>query len=244
LKPNTAIQNDGLYEKLPHPVLWQVNAQGMRSDHPVDRQSERYRIMIYGDSEVFGISVPIEDTIASQMEALDSRVEALNLGVFGYNAAQVAEHVERTAPLYHPDMVVYVVNENDTYDAIKPAPIVALSKVLQLIYFGYRVFYVEPEQRLLRYAPERLAALNRELGRVAAWCAQHDVPVLFALFSHLTSCPSSIVGESASMWTFVAIALPPATGTAPCRTPRSPAPSTASPSSPAASHTASGCPPA
>jgi hypothetical protein len=138
--------------------------------------------MIYGDSEVFGISVPIGGTIASQMEALDSRVEALNLGVFGYNAAQVAEHVERTAPLYHPDMVVYVVNENDTYDAIKPAPIVALSKVLQLIYFGYRVFYVEPEQRLLRYAPERLAALNRELGRVAAWCAQHDVPVLFALF--------------------------------------------------------------
>ncbi len=101
LKANTKIHYQGLYEKH-DPVTWEINQQNLRSDHIENKTSNKFRILTYGDSETYGWSVDIQNSWQRVMEQIDPNVEVLNVGVPGYNAENVSDHMQYTIAEYHP----------------------------------------------------------------------------------------------------------------------------------------------
>ena len=81
------------------------------------RQPGTRRIMIFGNSTVLGRSVPRDRTVTEQLERLLNRcgvkTEVINAGVQGYSTGQVLLHIQRLAPLYRPDIVIYGFCLND-----------------------------------------------------------------------------------------------------------------------------------
>src|SRR5689334_10922314 len=137
LAPDARVTFEGLVEPLPGPVVWQVNAQGLRDDRATAPKGGRFRVAVYGDSEAFGWSVALADTFEKRMEAIDDRVEVLNLGVPGYNVTDVADQIARTTPALDPDLVLYVVNNNDSEKPYRISPIASRS----YLYLWARVIY-------------------------------------------------------------------------------------------------------
>jgi SGNH hydrolase-like domain, acetyltransferase AlgX len=102
-----------------------INGQGLRDE--VDFPSEHpgvQRILLLGDSFVFGVGVPFEDTLGEQLErALNTGeegsepVEVVAAGVPGYGPDDYALLAERWVPRLHPDLVVVAFfTGNDIYD--------------------------------------------------------------------------------------------------------------------------------
>jgi lysophospholipase L1-like esterase len=73
--------------------------------------------MFIGDSTVLGYSVPQDKTVSAQHQQLFQRkglnVEIINAGVEGYGTDQSLLLMERLIPLYHPDIVIYGLCQND-----------------------------------------------------------------------------------------------------------------------------------
>jgi hypothetical protein len=113
-KPDIRLSFDGVFERLSDTITWQTNSAGVRHEGEIGPLGQRFRVAAYGDSETFGWSLELEDTFERRMEALDPRVEVLNFGVPGYNVTNVRDHMERTVPLFEPDLVLYLVHKNDS----------------------------------------------------------------------------------------------------------------------------------
>ena len=147
-RPNIELPFAGVFTRLPHEVVWQTNAQGLREDHEIGPPSARYRVATYGDSETFGWSVALDETFQRQMQALDPRVEVLNFGVPGYNVINVREQLERTVPRFEPDLVIYLVNKNDFNEPVHFTPL-SYSHVLLHLRFLWH-FTVGKKIRLMQ----------------------------------------------------------------------------------------------
>lgn len=180
LRPNSRIVFRGLKEPLERPVVWRINAQGLRAERDMV-DTKRYRILTYGDSQTFGWLVDIQHTFQKQMESKDPRVEVVNMGIPGFNVAQVAEHLIRTASRFSPDLIVYAINNNDTDDAIRPLSSLRHSRLSQWLYLAYQTYIAEVEQPQ-RQSGERMKKLEDELLRIAGFCGQNNVPLILALF--------------------------------------------------------------
>lgn len=100
------------------PVRFRTNADGLT---PVTARREKppgtVRIMLFGDSTVLGRSVPPEATVQAALRRLlerrGYRVDVVNAGVEGYSTDQALLRMERLIPLYRPDLVAYVLCDND-----------------------------------------------------------------------------------------------------------------------------------
>lgn len=102
-----------------------INGQGLRNevDFPPEHPGVR-RILLIGDSFVFGVGVPLQDTLGEQLErALNTDaqgsapVEVVAVGVPGYGPDDYALLAERWVPRLHPDLVVVgLFTGNDIYD--------------------------------------------------------------------------------------------------------------------------------
>lgn len=96
-----------------------TNRYGFRDiDRDLTRKkSDTFRVVFVGDSVTLGLGVNFQDTFVREFERTarreDPRIEALNLGVDGYNTHQVRELVETRALEFSPDAVVYVMSLND-----------------------------------------------------------------------------------------------------------------------------------
>jgi lysophospholipase L1-like esterase len=123
------------------------NAAGLRDtrEHP-ETPGERVRVVVLGDSLVWGEFVALEDTLPRRLEEAlgPDRYEVLNLGVTGYDTAQEALWYERTGRRFRPAVVVVVYCLND-----------------MLIMSGpYELYASDGERR-------RKEAQDRELDRLA-----------------------------------------------------------------------------
>src|SRR2546423_3119365 len=69
-----------------------VNHDGFRDrEFPLERTLGVQRVVCLGDSYTYGWGVELEDSLPKQLEravSLEAPTECLNMGVFGYNAAQ------------------------------------------------------------------------------------------------------------------------------------------------------------
>jgi hypothetical protein len=178
LRPGAAVEYTGVTSRLPHPVRWDVNAQGLREDRSIDAPSERFRVVAYGDSEAFGWSVAQDETFQRRMEALDRRVEVLNLGVPGYNVADTREHLERTLGAFDPDLAIFLSTKNDFDRSLELGTVWSGARLLMWARLAQRVVVERPARRALRRSPERKRFFAGEIERMVRFCEARGVPLI------------------------------------------------------------------
>jgi len=180
LKPGARIVFSGSRQRLDKPVVWQINAQGIRSERLAPPRSEKFRIATFGDSETFGWSVPLDFTFQRRMEKIDDNVEVLNLGIPGYNVENSADHMEEMLPRLKADFVFYHFNGNDTDPPLTFSPTLSKSQLY--------IFYRKSQATLLRTlfpkdsrrkdSPESFAYLANQIDRMIEICRRDNAPLL------------------------------------------------------------------
>ena len=176
LEPGARTLYRGFWDVRTDPIAWTINADGLRSDREVPPRSARYRIMTYGDSETFGWALDLEDTFQRRIEALDPDVEVLNMGVPGYNIANIADYLEKTIDRFRPDRVIYLSHKNDFDRALILSPILSKS----WLYNAIRFIQVETgsrARRAHRRTPEGYRAFMEQLRRLVEICRRRSIPL-------------------------------------------------------------------
>jgi lysophospholipase L1-like esterase len=100
-----------------------INSLGLR--HPeiaLAPDPSRYRILLMGDSVVFGVGVSDEDTISAQLQAIlrekvgaikGREIEVINMGVISYNTEQELIQYKSLGVELKPDLVLLMFSNND-----------------------------------------------------------------------------------------------------------------------------------
>lgn len=105
LRPNSFVASE---------VDYRINGEGFRGPAVAGKRPGVKRVAVFGDSIVFGYWVAEADSFPAQLETLlGPRVEALNLGVPGYNLDQEVENLRSRVDSLQPDMVVFGFCLND-----------------------------------------------------------------------------------------------------------------------------------
>jgi len=98
--------------------VYTTNSYGFRGkEFSAAKPAEAWRVVLLGDSFIFGNGVKDDETIAEQLElALKQKredAEVINLGIPGANALQVAMLAESWLKPLSPDVVLWLVIDND-----------------------------------------------------------------------------------------------------------------------------------
>ena len=98
----------------------QINSGGFR-DHEYAREKpeDTTRIVVLGDSVIWGHGIVLADTFAKQLEELlnerlEGNYEVLNFGVSGYSLQQEVEQFVERASHYQPDIAILGLCINDS----------------------------------------------------------------------------------------------------------------------------------
>jgi lysophospholipase L1-like esterase len=143
LRPNSFVASE---------VEYRINSEGYRGPSTGARREGVARVAVFGDSIVFGYWVAEVDAFPAQLGGLlGPRVEALNLGVPGYNLDQEIEHLRRRADGLQPDVVLLGFCLNDLEG---------------LLSFEYGLTQARREARS---GPRRLLESVLSFSRFAAW---------------------------------------------------------------------------
>lgn len=99
-----------------------ISAAGLRDrEYPTQKPPGTFRILIIGDSIVYGYGVKQDEALSAQLENLlatywqnqETRFEVLNLGVTGYSIEQVVENLRVRGLQFDPDLILYGYCLND-----------------------------------------------------------------------------------------------------------------------------------
>lgn len=120
-----------IFQKSKNPILFyepkpgfskgavQINADGFRDrEFTLLKPEETTRIVVLGDSVIWGHGIVLADTFAKQLEhllneRLDGNYEVLNFGVSGYSLQQEVEQYIARASQFDPDISILGLCVND-----------------------------------------------------------------------------------------------------------------------------------
>ena len=85
------------------------NSDGFRSSRELDEPDSRYRILVVGDSFVFGLGVEVEERFSDVLERLEPSWRVDNLGMVGFGLDLMVRSIEHVGLKARPDMVVLAV---------------------------------------------------------------------------------------------------------------------------------------
>jgi len=101
-------------------IEYDANEQGFRDYKNFVLDSKKKKIMVLGDSFVYGLYLPNEDTIPFLMEhKLKNTYDVFNLGMPGYGIDQMYLTYKKYAPVIKPDVIVLVFITDDVCRAIE-----------------------------------------------------------------------------------------------------------------------------
>ncbi|MDG2208015.1 MAG: SGNH/GDSL hydrolase family protein [Pirellulales bacterium] len=121
-----------IFRKSDNPVLFyepipgfskgavQINAHGFRDrEYDLAKPRDTTRIVVLGDSVIWGHGIVLADTFAKQLEdllndRLDGKYEVLNFGVSGYSLQQEVEQYIDRASRFQPDIAILGLCINDS----------------------------------------------------------------------------------------------------------------------------------
>jgi lysophospholipase L1-like esterase len=90
-----------------------ISSEGLR-DLLHGRKTGRYRILVLGDSFVWGFGVEDEHRVTNRLQQrLGQSVEVINAGVSGWGTDQELLYLRKTGRLFEPDLVVLVLGLED-----------------------------------------------------------------------------------------------------------------------------------
>jgi hypothetical protein len=102
------------------------NSEGIRSEREFGpKRGDTFRVLAIGDSITFGMGVGQADAYPNQLEYLlngykkNARLyEVINAGISGFNAADEANFLSYLMERYHPDLIVWLLIQNDYDDSL------------------------------------------------------------------------------------------------------------------------------
>jgi len=190
-----------------------INSLGMRDrEVEIEKTSGEFRIMMLGDSFVFGVGARQDETVARLLEARlnafsdgEPRFRTLNMGAISYNTEQELIQLEALGPRLEPDLVTLFFSVND----IEPKMWVfdkRRSLVVRLVERSYALCLLAVAYREARFmvggtddrvalgayeaSSPRWVAVETSLARIARWCREREVP--FILFTRFETEPSAL----------------------------------------------------
>jgi nuclear transport factor 2 (NTF2) superfamily protein len=102
---------------------FETNNRGMRGpwDYVYAKDKDVFRIAVLGDSFVFGVGVPVEETACYLLEkALNKdggrRYQVYNFGVYSFSPVLEYIYVKREIVKYDPDLVILMLDISDVQD--------------------------------------------------------------------------------------------------------------------------------
>jgi lysophospholipase L1-like esterase len=114
LRPHAKATHDG--------IDYATNNDGLREDYDyaLEKPPGTRRVILLGDSFVFGWGLHLQHSMGRQLAALlDGRGwEILNLGVPAYGTMDEVKFLEERGLKYHPDVVVLMYHPNDASNGI------------------------------------------------------------------------------------------------------------------------------
>lgn len=109
LRPHAKATHDG--------IDYATNAAGMRDDHEyaVEKVPGVRRVILLGDSFVFGFGLRLEHTMSHQLASLlePGQWEILNMGVPAYDTLEEMRFLATRGLAYQPDVLVLMYHPND-----------------------------------------------------------------------------------------------------------------------------------
>lgn len=96
-----------------HQLTVVANGDGFRSDREFGGKDDRRRILVVGDSFVFGLGVAAQERVTEQLEALEPAWRVDNLGMTGWGVDLMVRALEQLGPKIRPDVVVLAVYTDD-----------------------------------------------------------------------------------------------------------------------------------
>jgi len=112
---------EGPFERPQFKTYVKINQHGLRDrDHSYEKEPGTKRILVLGDSFVWGYGVNGDEVLTRRMEADLQGVEVINAGVTAYGTIQELLWLEREGLKYHPDLVILVLYKNDLTDNVTP----------------------------------------------------------------------------------------------------------------------------
>lgn len=186
------------------PFEVRINSQGLRAlrEYAPLPPAGRQRVLVFGDSSVFGEEVDDDETLPFYLEQELPGSEVLNFGVHGYGLGQVALRLEEEGFAANPDRVVvvyltysFVRDLTSTYLHAKPAFRVEAGKLLVdnvpvpettrqpwLLRSSYLAAWTWGRQQRQKPAGGRdleasLEVMARILARIRSACEARGVPL-------------------------------------------------------------------
>lgn len=89
------------------------NSDGFRASREFDQRDGRLRVLVVGDSFVFGQGVRAEERVTEQLEALEPQWRVDNMGMTGWGVDLMVRAIEHHGPKAAPDVVVLAVYTDD-----------------------------------------------------------------------------------------------------------------------------------
>jgi lysophospholipase L1-like esterase len=122
LAPNTRRR----YDKETQPYFIATNSKGLRDvEHSYDKPAGVYRIVVIGDSFVFGAGgVEPARRFTDILQASTKNTEVINMGVPAYGTDQEYQYLAIEGLRYHPDLVIVCAFYNDfseSFSTINPS---------------------------------------------------------------------------------------------------------------------------
>jgi hypothetical protein len=97
--------------------LVSINSIGLRDDEiSADNARASPRLLLLGDSQLFGDGVSAAETIPAEIERLWEKADAINAGVIGYGTDQQLLYYRKYGHSLRPDAVIVVLNASDLRD--------------------------------------------------------------------------------------------------------------------------------
>lgn len=154
-----------------NPVLeTELNSQGFRDqDHQTTNLDQAIRILILGDSIVYGQMVALEQTFPELLEAklnqlIEPRVEVINMGLCGWNTVMQLESLVKNGLQFNPDLVIITYVINDVQIKQFPRPEEAFDQEKMIIPIAFLDTYFDQHSYLYSFAKFRYNRLLEKLN--------------------------------------------------------------------------------
>ena len=135
----------GRFDTFGFDVSVEINEQGFRGPSvETEKDPAKTRILVVGDSLVWGFGVQQEDTFVAEMAARCPNLEVINFGVSGYATDQELLLFKERGKQLNPDIVALVVASNDFSDNIRSTVNVYYQKPLYQLEDGELILTNRP----------------------------------------------------------------------------------------------------
>ena len=126
-------------------TLVAINSDGFRGPEIAEsKDPSRLRVVVFGDSFVWGFGVNQEEIFTTRMESGCPSLEVINLGVSGYATDQELLLLKKRGAAYAPDIVILLFASNDVASNARPT---------EYLYYHKPVFVIEDGELVLTNWP-------------------------------------------------------------------------------------------